>query len=500
MDTKVLIVGAGPVGLTLAIALARQGVPLRIVEKAAARTPYSKALVVWSRTLEMLEIEGIAAQFVQTGMQAHGVSIWAEHKRLVNLHFTEAQIATDYPFALMLAQSETERLLENHLHALGVTVEREVELLEHSAHADSVTVKLRHADGQIETAQAAWLAACDGAHSTVRHQISAARFEGDTLPTNWLLGDIKLESSLPHDEIAMFWADDGLLMAIPFGEGRFRVMGNVGEGDQSHLPSPTLADLQHLLDRRSAVKAVAQDPAWISRFVINERKVADYRHGRVFLVGDAAHIHSPAGGQGMNTGMQDAFNLAWKLALVCRGDAAESLLDTYSAERSAIGAQVLKDAGNLTRVALISNPLLQQLRALAVGTLTHLDAVRRKIAAQFSELELHYNDSPLSLAPPGHATHLAAGARVPNAQLAGAGTLYSVLNGGRFVVAALGVMPRLSTATQRLAVAVELAANSAFEAGHWYVIRPDGYLAFSLSSDDPAALDSLLERVIRGGI
>ncbi|KPC54153.1 FAD-dependent monooxygenase [Amantichitinum ursilacus] len=503
MDKQVLIVGAGPIGLTLAMALTRQAVPVRIIEKNAVRSPYSKALIVWSRTLEMLEIEGIAQDFVAAGIPARGAAVWAEGKQRVQLRFAEAGIATDYPAGVLLAQSETERLLENHLATLGVHVEREVELIQHHSTPDGISATLRHADGRIETAQAAWLAACDGAHSTVRHQLDTAEFAGDTLPTHWLLADVKLASDLPRDEVSMFLAHDGLLIAIPFGDGRFRVMGDIGQVDRASLPEPTLADIQHLLDTRSDTPAVAQDPAWISHFVINERMVREYRYGRVFLLGDAAHIHSPAGGQGMNTGMQDAINLAWKLALHSHGLVGEALLDSYSSERSAIADQVLRKSGNLTRLALIHNPLLQHLRSATVSALGHLDSVRRTLAQQFTELDLHYPDSPLNRALPGASTQMLPGDRAPNAGLNaadGSRTLYALLAQGRFVVATTGATPvTLSEDASDIALGTTVLPQQGYEDGRVYVIRPDAYLACSANLEHLEDVNRYLETLRASG-
>ena len=330
MKCQVLVVGAGPVGLTMAAELARYGVGVRIVDKAAQRTDKSKAMVLWSRTLELIDRMGCGAAFVDAGLKARGANIIAGATTIAHVGFEGLE--TPHPYALMLPQSDTERLLEQHLNALGVEVERQVELTRFVADEDAATAFLRRPDGREEKLDVDWMIGCDGAHSVVRHGLGV-EFEGDTLVTGWILADLHLAGgAAPPDEIEIYWHADGVLLMFPIAPGRYRVIADVGDVKAGEHPSePTLEEVQALIDRRGPGGIKATAPVWLSPFRINERKVADYRAGRVFLAGDAAHIHSPAGGQGMNTGMQDAFNLAWKLALVCRGLAnPEPLLSSYS--------------------------------------------------------------------------------------------------------------------------------------------------------------------------
>ena len=499
MDEPVLIVGAGPVGLTLALALRRQGVALRIVDKAAGRTDKSKALVIWPRTLEQLDMQGIAPLFVAAGVRARGARILGEGQReLAHAHFDLARSA--YPFALMIPQSETEALLEQQLAAAGVQVERQVELLSFSDDGRRVSALLRHADARQERVSTAWLAACDGAHSTVRHALGLA-FNGDTLQSDWVLADVQIDGAVPNDQLTICWTPEGVLAFFPIGGRRFRAIADVGPAPDAEPPPPTLAQVQALLDRRGPQGLRAHDAVWLNHFRINERKVRDYRRGRVFLAGDAAHVHSPAGGQGMNTGMQDAFNLAWKLALVQRGQAAPALLDSYSPERSAIGDQVLRNAGTMTRVALLHNPLLRELRDLAAGTLSRLPAIQQRLVDQLTELDLHYAGSPLSATPHGAAAHPAAGARTPDAALStadgSATTLHALLGGGRFVMLSVGVAsPDVPPALQGLVCAAATAAAAGYEGAHHYLVRPDGYLALSSRGDDASPIFEALRRLL----
>jgi 2-polyprenyl-6-methoxyphenol hydroxylase-like FAD-dependent oxidoreductase len=503
MSEQVLVVGAGPVGMTLALALAlrRQGIAVRIVDKASARTDKSKALVIWPRTLELLDIQGCAQPFIEAGVRASGARILGEGRELAHAQFGLARSA--YPYALMIPQCDTEALLEQLLAQAGVQVERQVELLSFADDGQRVSAQLRHADGRIEPASAAWLAACDGAHSTVRHALGLA-FDGDTLESDWVLADVLLDGPLPSDELTICWAPDGVLAFFPIGGRRFRVIADVGPAPDVAPPPPTLPQVQVLIDSRGPQGLRAHDPVWLNHFRINERKVKDYRQSRVFLAGDAAHVHSPAGGQGMNTGMQDAFNLAWKLALVMHGRAGAALLDSYSPERSAIGDQVLRNAGTMTRVALLRNPLLRELRDLAAGTLSRLPAIQRRLVDQLTELDLHYAHSPLSATPHGAARHPAAGARAPDvAAVAADGSvtrLHALLGGGRFVWLSVGVAaPELPAALQRIATTARVAEAEGYATGHHYLVRPDGYLSLSAKGDDPQAIVAWLQPLSSAG-
>jgi 2-polyprenyl-6-methoxyphenol hydroxylase-like FAD-dependent oxidoreductase len=395
MTSNVLVVGAGPVGLTTAAELARYGVPVRLVEKAAQRTDKSKALVLWSRTLELLARSVPPDVFIDAGHKAIAAEIRTSERLIAKIDLSS--VDSPYPYALMLPQSETERLLDTRLAALGVAVERQVELLSFSDNGSRVASILRHPDGREETVETDWLVGCDGAHSTVRHTLGL-QFEGDTLPADFALADIHLSGMpIPPDEIAIYWHRDGVLAMFPISPDRYRVIADMGLSSGPHPADPTLGQMQAIVDRRGPAGLVLSDPVWLSAFRINERKVGDYRRGRVFVTGDAAHVHSPAGGQGMNTGMQDAFNLAWKLALVCHGRCKpHTLLDSYSAERSAVGEKVLRDAGRLTMIATLKNHTMQTARNAIGSVVFGLAPVRRAMADNFAEITIGYADSPLN--------------------------------------------------------------------------------------------------------
>jgi 2-polyprenyl-6-methoxyphenol hydroxylase-like FAD-dependent oxidoreductase len=389
-----LVVGAGPVGLTLAAHLHRHHLRCRIIDRSPTPSDKSRALVLWGRSLEMLDNLGIVEGFVAAGLFNNAARLHGNRRLLARIPFTP--VGTAYPRPLMLAQNETERLLAEHLQRVGVTVERAVELTDLADHGDHVGATLRHADGRAEAVRCDWLIGCDGAHSTVRKKVGL-EFTGEAEPNDWILADCRVEGPLPADELSLFWHARGVLAFFPFGRGRCRVIADMGQAPGADRPpDPSLAEVQAIVDERGPGGVHLSEPHWLSGFRIHERKVADYRRGRCFLAGDAAHIHSPAGGQGMNTGMQDAWNLAWKLALVQAGRARPGLLDSYSPERSAVGALVLRRAARLTWAATLRNPAAQFLRNRVVGLLGLLPPFRRAFTRDLAELTIHYPHSPLN--------------------------------------------------------------------------------------------------------
>jgi 2-polyprenyl-6-methoxyphenol hydroxylase-like FAD-dependent oxidoreductase len=502
---EVLVAGAGPVGLALAAELARHGVALRIVDKAVARTDKSKALVVWSRTLELMEIMGCAERFVATGRKITRANIYASARRLARLRLDRVDSA--YPFALFLPQSETERLIEEHLARLGVAVERGVELVAFERAADGVVATLARADGTRETVRARWLAGCDGAHSFVRHTL-AVPFAGETETADFFLADLHLDGNVSSGELSLFWHPEGILGIFPMTPGRFRVIADVmiadmaGAARGSKPADPTLAEVQAVLDRRGPGGLVARDPAWLSGFRINERKAVRYRDGSVFLLGDAAHIHSPAGGQGMNTGIQDAVNLAWKLALVARGRARPALLESYGAERSAVGERVLKNATRLTRLAILRGPIRQALRNAVLTILARIPAFQRRFAETMTELDISYRGGPMSVGPEG-------GARIPDREVRRLdGTvlpLYRLLREDRLVLLASAHGGDVGDLRRAALMAIEALYPSTVVAAiadgvrSLSVVRPDAYLGFADRGGDLAAAQSYLASFLNRG-
>ncbi|MBE7196454.1 MAG: FAD-dependent monooxygenase [Parafilimonas terrae] len=486
---ETLIVGAGPVGLTMAAELARYGIGVRLIDRAPQATETSKALVLWSRTLELMDRMGCTEAFLEVGLRVHGAAIHSGGQVLGRPRFDD--VASAYNFALMIPQRDTERLLTAHLQSFGVEVERRVELVAFSEAADGVEARLRHADGREETVRTPWLLGCDGAHSAVRHGLGLA-FTGSAQGDDWLLADVRLDgpAAPSPDEVATYLHRDGPLVIFPIPGDRARVVATVGKTETAHpRPDPTLADVQALVDRRIGGGVRVSDPVWLTHFRINERKVAEYRRGRVVLAGDAAHIHSPAGGQGMNTGMQDAVNLAWKLAMVMRGQADASLLDSYSPERSAVGDLVLRNAGRFTDMATLANPVAQTARNLALRFLLGLHTVRDRMATQLSEIDIAYADSPLS-AGPGAGARWEPGSYQGSPPGAGGEPLFLLYAADATQGARL---------TKRFPRLLEPAPRPPPQTGGLSIIRPDGYVGLSAREGDWAAAERYLKALARAG-
>jgi 2-polyprenyl-6-methoxyphenol hydroxylase-like FAD-dependent oxidoreductase len=348
----VLVVGAGPVGLTMAGELARHGVRCRIIDRLAQPLPYCRAIGVTPRTLEVWDDMGIARDMIDAGLWLVG------GRSIINgrpPHDSfEAFPELSYG-ALGLPQYETERVLIRHLASFGVGVEKGIGLVALSQSPDRVAVQLAHADGKVEEVTARYVIGCDGAHSAVRHAVGIG-FAGDAIPLRFMLGDVHIGWDLPRGMTfrALNLVDGGvpaIFIAIPLPDsGRFRVTalappapgdGGTDHGIQSESRGPSLEELQAAADTLVPGRPPLSDLRWSSIFRISMRLAEHYRTGRVFIAGDAAHIHPPTGGQGMNTGIQDAYNLAWKLALVLQGVAPEALLDSYEGERRPVGAEVV---------------------------------------------------------------------------------------------------------------------------------------------------------------
>jgi 2-polyprenyl-6-methoxyphenol hydroxylase-like FAD-dependent oxidoreductase len=496
MKTDVLIAGAGPVGLTMASELARYGLSVRIVDKNTEGTDKSKALVLWARTLELIDrmSPNGADRFIQAGLKTESVKILSGNETIG--HADMREVDSKYKFVLMIPQSETERLLEEHLATFNVRVDRQTELTDFKETADGVSCVLKHADGDEETAEASWLIGADGAHSIVRHKLKK-EFHGSTLLSDWVLADIHLTGIEGPPAILLYWHADGILAVFPLQGTRHRIIANVGESagsiGEGNRPAPTVADIQRILDARGPGGIQTGDPVWLSHFSINERKVEDYRSGRVFVAGDAAHVHSPAGGQGMNTGMQDAFNLTWKLALVARGIChPEPLLSSYSLERSPVAKLILEFTGKATAASLLQGGVKQYIRNHVASLVLGFAPVTHTVSNVVSEITVGYSDSPLN----AHAQHVhngvKQGKRAPirqNEPPVGLG------DAPRF---ALFAEPNNMPAglMQKYGSLLEAVPRTPFSSDSLSLVRPDGYVALTTKSGDWNAVEAYLNRFL----
>ncbi|KTE39331.1 MULTISPECIES: FAD-dependent monooxygenase [unclassified Sphingopyxis] len=521
-DCEVLVVGAGPTGLMAANLLARSGVRVRIVERRGEATRESRAFAVQARSLELLQSMGLADRFVERGVIARSVNIHVKGKFAGGLDFTRAEAGdTPFPFILMIPQSESEALLAADLEALGVVIERGVDCADFTMDAGGVRAELKHGDGRTETLRCAYIVGGDGSRSVVRSGAGIG-WDGELLPQRFLLADCRVDWPLDHDNFRVFLNGPLIGLFLPLkGSACSRVMatdmsGGFGDEDGS-VPAPLdLAEMQAGLAAALNLPVKLSAPVWVTRYRAHHRFVDRYSAGRAFVAGDAAHIHSPAGGQGMNTGLQDAANLAWKLAAVLRG-ANPALLESYDGERRPVGDAVVKKTGRLFAAAAGQAGFKAKMRDRMLPVV--LPFISKKKPFQTNAFK---GASQRGIAyPPGGSLVPADGAggkgpkpgeRAPDAPWPGDGTLYEALAGYRFTLLALSLDPADDASGPALAAAQDalakldpraepvvidaIPADAALATRYGlggkrrrmlYVVRPDGYVGWRGTGWDAAA-------------
>jgi 4,5-epoxidase len=388
--TEVLVVGAGPTGLTLACALRQQGVNARVIDRAEGPATTSRANVLHVRGSEVLDRIGALAPLRERAQSVMQLSLHLDRKPIGQLRFGVGPNSRQSP--VVLPQSEVEAGLRARLAELGGAVEWRTELLD--AEQDEHGVSARLSTGPV---RAAWVAGCDGARSTVR-ELAGIDFPGQSLPEQWVLADVRADLGADRGGNLGWLHRDGLLFAMPMRnetDDLWRIIADA-PADERPDEQQILDQLRHFLNDRTTVDGSwIREATWTSGFRIHRRLAEQYRHGRLVLAGDAAHLHSPLGGQGMNTGVGDAENLAWKLALTVRGLAEESLVDTYTAERRPLATGVVRNTSTLTRLALARRPLVRQLRDRLVPFLLAREPVQRRISGSASQLRVSYRKGPL---------------------------------------------------------------------------------------------------------
>ncbi|WP_455381367.1 FAD-dependent monooxygenase [Salinispira pacifica] len=405
--TGVLIVGAGPTGLLLACLLARHGVSFQIIDKLKSPRKISKAAGVMPRTLEVLHGIGAAERFVRAGNRVERLTLMERRNGgptgsptsktpapLLEISFDH--LDSPYPFIIGLEQFRTEELLTETLESFGGRVERGVELVDFTENGGNVRAWMVDASGNTRETDCSYIVGCDGAHSTVRHKLGLP-FEGSQDSDHYVVGYLKIDWDMPSSKMFEFNSQEGTIFGIPLPEGRWSVAAEYDRSQWRHDgdAEPELAELQELFDRRSPLRAKLSDPRWMSYYRVNHRQVPRYREGRAFLAGDAAHVHSPVGGQGMNTGLQDAANLAWKLGFACRGFGGEELLESYNAERHPVGRSVVHLTSFLQAELNLRSRLAMALRNEMTELVGRAGYLRNLASRQLGELAFHYRRSPI---------------------------------------------------------------------------------------------------------
>lgn len=485
-NVPVVIVGAGPTGLTAALELARLGIAVRIVDRAAQPSPESRALAVQARTLELLRARGVGDAMLPLGNRAGSAALYAEGRKLapIELH----RMPSEFNFILMLAQSETERLLTDALARQGVKVERGVEVTSvRDIAGQPVQLILRSGEGAHETVTASYVIAADGPHSTIRKSLGIG-FPGRTLPHNYVLADLHIDGDIAADQVSIFLARGGFVAAFPMGEGRFRLMATDPGRVAGDAGDPAVEHIQTLWNRVVHVPARLYGMNWSSRFRINSRHVRSLRSGRVFFGGDAAHVHSPAGGQGMNLGIQDMINLSWKLAMVLDGRAEPELLDTYDSERLPVIRRLIRFTETGTRIFNSTNPIVHAIRVRMAPHMLGRDRVQNAAASMFGQLSAGYRSDAFAQNA-GGVGELRPGDRVPDVD-----GRYDALDLSALTLFVGTGADAVLDVGRRWHGVVSVRYDVAVGPGTWLLVRPDGYLAAAGGASDGGRLDGWLNR------
>ena len=547
-DPEVIVVGAGPTGLLTAVLLARRGVRVRVFDKNTQQAHESRALAVQARSMELFLSLGLAQPFLDRGVIVTGGRMYVDGASAAEFSFDNiGRTDTPYSSVLIVPQRETESILNDELRRLGVTVERQVEVTGFEQSAQGVTVRAKGPDGAAVEARAAFLVGADGAHSIVRKALGLS-FAGSAYPQGFLLADCRTDLPLEPDRLTFFLRGKhfAICLPLPGREKRVRIIVSQTVEADTHAPVESqggtdvpLAEVQAALAEAADRDVTLSDSIWSSRYKVHHRGVDRYRVGRVFVAGDAAHIHSPAAGQGMNTGLQDAANLAWKLVLVLRGKAGlGGLLDSYHDERRPVGQRVLTYTDRLFATMTSQSEWISRLRSVLLprlaGPLMHTEFVRAKAFHFISQLGIHYEPGA-AVQDAGAARRGGAwkggpapGHRAPNAAYARNRDVFGLLTGDGFHVLALSrrplapeetgplcdglaALPRppglgfvahviAYTATgpdERILRAESGGAFTAYGVSHetpqaLYLVRPDGYVAWRADRLDLPALAAFL--------
>jgi 2-polyprenyl-6-methoxyphenol hydroxylase-like FAD-dependent oxidoreductase len=497
---EVLIVGAGPTGLVLALWLTRLGVRVRIVDKLAAPETTSRAIGVQARTLEYYRQFGFADALIAQGRPAPATNLWVDGRNTARLGFREmGGELTPYPFALVISQDEHEYFLTGQLAKLGVQVERRTELIDFEETAGRVCASLKRPDGAVERCEAAWLAACDGARSNVREALNID-FPGGTYAHHFYVADVQAGGPALNGEIHVALDATDFLAIFPLpGAGRARLIGTVRENAEDKDRNPAWEQVNQSVIE--SLHMTIERVNWFSAYRVHHRVAAHFRRGRVFLAGDAAHIHTPVGGQGLNAGVGDAVNLAWKLAAVLRGRGEDSLLDSYEPERAAFARKLVETTDKVftgvTSHRAVDRWARLNLVPFLLPRLLKFGSVRQFLFSKISQVSVHYRGSELS---EGRAGAVHGGDRLPWVALNGLGDNFTPLRSLDWQVHVYGeVTPEIQAicAGRKLSLHVfpwrpEM-GRAGLQRNAVYLVRPDGHVALASPAGRALAINDYFD-------
>ncbi len=504
----VLIVGAGPTGLVLALWLKKQGIRVRIIDRSAGPGETSRAMAVQARTLELYRQLDLADAVVAAGHRNPSFNLWARGKRRARVPMNAAGAdVTPYPFILTYPQDRHEQLLVERLRALGVEVERRTELLSFEDSGDHVVARLRKPDGSEEEYEARYLAGCDGARSLVRHALGIT-FEGGTYKQLFYVADVELRGLEPADEIHIALDTSDFVAVLSYGKGLTRLIGTVQDERAERAEALTIEDVGHQAITSLGVEI--HQVHWFSTYRVHHRVTDSFRRGRAFLVGDAAHVHSPAGGQGMNTGILDAINLAWKLAAVVKGQAPDSLLDSYDHERRAFARKLVATTDRVfsfvTRDGGLANFVRTRVAPAMVSAAYRIGRVREFMFRTISQTTLSYRESPLSA---GKSGTVEGGDRLPWVRSADSDNYAPLAEIGWQVHVYGAAQPDLQRWCTQHHVALRTFAytpahkKAGLHKDGLYLLRPDTWVALADPEQSTRALDRYFgahELVLEGSV
>lgn len=479
LDTDILIVGAGPVGLFLANECARRGLRSRLVEAHSGLSENSKALAIFPRTLEIFDMAGVASRFLEVANRVTSVAIMTHGRTLGQIQFAPRE--SPYPFVAMVAQDVTEKLLVEELRSKGGDVEYETSFISAVQQDDHLKAILDRKGNPFELS-ASFLVGCDGAHSAVRHLLNVP-FEGAQYDRLFLLADVETNDALPGNELQLCPSEFGPLAIFPMSAIRRRIVATI-EDEEQEEKAPSLDLVRRILAQRAPDGFEARAMRWSSYFRVHHRQVAQMRVGRIFVAGDAAHIHSPFGGQGMNTGLQDIWNLVWKLDLAVRGHGSEALLDSYAAERHPVIKNVIKTTHFMTKTLGTPSRVAQTLRDAVIPVVSRLAPFQYAFVQRLSQLGVAYEGSPIVDGP---------GKRFFDESLRGGkgiATRFLLLIDENVDASTLGAAKQLCESSSQI---IELRRGPYQGIA---LVRPDGYVAYASDSGDHASAIASLRSVL----